>query len=155
AAPGMVADDGGGPYGAFATAIAEMIREPGADLDAVFTRVRERTHQATNGRQTPWQASSLRAPVALVPTVAGTDAPARRNPLRAAGPMGDIDADDASSLAIEQDTLPLYAEFVDKFPPHAYAARVRAMLRVRREALAWMRALDLNTPAGYWTYVAR
>ena len=29
------------------------------------------------------------------------------------------------------------------------------MIRARREALAWMRALEFNTPQSYWTYLRR
>ena len=54
-APGTVAEDGPGPYGAYATAIAEMVREPGLDIDTLFARIRLRTNEATNGVQTPWE----------------------------------------------------------------------------------------------------
>src|SRR5216683_3225072 len=45
AAPGMVVSDGPGPYGAFALAIAEMVRSPGLDLADAFARIRARTLQ--------------------------------------------------------------------------------------------------------------
>ena len=67
AAPGEIAEDGPGPYGAYATAIAEMVREPGLDLDTMFARIRVRTHEATNGQQTPWEVSQLNQVVMLVP----------------------------------------------------------------------------------------
>ena len=51
-APGTVAPDGPGPYGAYATAIAEMVREPGLDIDTLFARIRLRTNEATQGAQT-------------------------------------------------------------------------------------------------------
>jgi hypothetical protein len=63
-APGTIAPDGAGPYGAYATAIAEMLRAPGVDLDAAFTHIRSRTHAATEGRQTPWHV----APASRRPT---------------------------------------------------------------------------------------
>ena len=66
-APGTVAEDGPGPYGAYATAIAEMVREPGLDLDTLFARIRLRTNEATNGAQTPWEVSQLQQVVMLVP----------------------------------------------------------------------------------------
>ena len=43
-APGTVAPDRPGDYGAYATAIAEMLRAPGTDLDTAFTHIRSRTH---------------------------------------------------------------------------------------------------------------
>ena len=39
-APATTAADGPGPYGAYATAIAEMVREPGLDIDTMFARIR-------------------------------------------------------------------------------------------------------------------
>src|SRR4029078_4067164 len=50
-APGIVAPDGPGPYGPYATAIAEMVREPGLDIDTLFARIRLRTNEATHGRK--------------------------------------------------------------------------------------------------------
>src|ERR1044072_163999 len=66
-APGIVAPDGPGPYGPYATAIAEMVREPGLDIDTLFARIRLRTNEATNGAQTPWEVSQLQQVVMLVP----------------------------------------------------------------------------------------
>src|SRR3954467_1100159 len=66
-APGTVAPDGAGPYGAYATAIAEMVREPGLDIDTMFARIRLRTNEATNGAQTPWEVSQLQQVAMLVP----------------------------------------------------------------------------------------
>ena len=65
-----IAEDGPGPYGAYATAIAEMVREPGLDLDTLFARIRVRTNEATNGAQTPWEVSQLKQVVMLVPGAA-------------------------------------------------------------------------------------
>src|SRR2546421_8571907 len=66
-APGTVAPDGPGPYGAYATAIAEMVREPGLDIDTLFARIRLRTNETTNGVQTPWDVSQMQQVVMLVP----------------------------------------------------------------------------------------
>ena len=61
--PGLVFEDGAGPYGPYATAIAEMVRTPGADIVDDFIRVRARVAQLTEGRQLPWNVSALGAPV--------------------------------------------------------------------------------------------
>src|SRR5712671_2613498 len=66
-APGTIAADGPGPYGSYATAIAEMVREPGLDIDTLFARIRLRTNEATAGVQTPWEVSQLRQVMMLVP----------------------------------------------------------------------------------------
>ena len=167
-APGEVAEDGPGPYGAYATAIAEMVREPGLDLDTMFARIRVRTHEATNGQQTPWEVSQLNQVVMLVPGAplappAGASqgllapqtamgAPPVRRPPR---PMTGIGAEEAYTYAIEQDDLPSYVEYVRVYPNSPYAQRIWARIRARREALAWRRALLFNTPEAYWTYLQR
>jgi uncharacterized caspase-like protein len=165
AAPGEIAEDGPGPYGAYATAIAEMVREPGLDLDTMFARIRVRTHEATNGQQTPWEVSQLNQVVMLVPgapsvppsqalsapQVAAGAPPVRRAPR----PMTGIGAEEAYIYAIEQDDLPTYVEYVRVYPNSPYAQRIWARIRARREALAWRRALLFNTREAYWTYLER
>jgi len=59
AAPGTIAPEGNGPYGAYALALAEMMREGGLPLADVFDRVRLRVHEMTRGAQVPWNASRV------------------------------------------------------------------------------------------------
>src|SRR5262249_15775941 len=57
ATPGTVAPEGQGPYGAYAQALAEMMREGGLRLVEVFDRVRLRVNEATKGAEVPWHAA--------------------------------------------------------------------------------------------------
>ena len=57
AAPGTVAPEGQGPYGPYAQALAEMMREGGLPLNDVFERTRLRVNERTQGGQVPWDAS--------------------------------------------------------------------------------------------------
>src|SRR6478672_3219616 len=169
-APGTVAPDGQGPYGAYATAIAEMVREPGLDIDTMFARIRLRTNETTQGAQTPWEVSQLQQVAILVPgqansppsgaqaflappqTQAGAPVVRRRAPMR---PMQDIGPEEAYGYAVEVDDLPTYVEYVRAYPNSPYTPRVWAMIRARREALVWRDALLANTPDAYWTYMQR
>jgi len=45
AAPGTIAPDGAGPYGPYAQALAEMMREGGLPLVQLFERVRLRVNE--------------------------------------------------------------------------------------------------------------
>src|SRR4029079_8815694 len=54
AAPGTVAPEEQGPYGAYAQSLAEMIRTGGLPLPEVFNRVRLRVNEASKGAQVPW-----------------------------------------------------------------------------------------------------
>src|SRR4051794_7751446 len=169
-APGTVAPDGAGPYGAYATAIAEMVREPGLDIDTMFARIRLRTNETTAGAQTPWEVSQLQQVAVLVPgqpsappavaqgflappqTQIGAPVVRRRPPPR---PIQDIGPEEAYAYAVEADDLPTYVEYVRVYPNSPYTPRVWAMIRARREALVWREALLVNSPDAYWTYLER
>ena len=58
-APDEVALDGTGPNSPFTAALVEYVGEPGLEVRQVLTRVRGRVMKATNGRQVPWDSSSL------------------------------------------------------------------------------------------------
>jgi uncharacterized caspase-like protein len=151
--PGTVAEDGPETYGVYAVAIAEMLREGGRDLDGVFTRVRARAHQVTQGRRTPWHAAAISDSLILVPA----DAAASQQPRaqRGSRPMRDVGPDEAYALAIELDSIEGYAEFLEAYPRHPYGRRLFQLIRSRRESMAWLRANQINTPLAYWTYLQR
>src|SRR5712672_383427 len=65
AAPGTVAPEGQGPYGPYAQALAEMMREGGLPLGEIFDRLRLRVNDVTKGAEVPWYASKIEAPVML------------------------------------------------------------------------------------------
>src|SRR5258708_12517345 len=100
-APGTTAPDRPGTYGAYATAIAEMLRAPGTDIDVAFTHIRSRTHQTTQGQQTPWHQSAIGEQIELVPPQAATaQLMAPPPPPRQPPPLRQLDPDDAHSLPI-------------------------------------------------------
>ena len=144
-------------YGNYAMALAEALREPGLDTNGIFERVRLRVHDLSQGAETPWAVSGLATPLILVPGVAGAPVAAQAQELIEARskPIGQLSADDAYSRAIEQDTIPVYEEFLKANPSHVQAKRVRAMIAARREAYTWQRARRTNTDRAYWTYLRR
>ena len=154
-APGTVAPDRPGDYGAYATAIAEMLRAPGTDLDTAFTHIRSRTHLTTEGsrrrgtsrrsasrsnwcRRRPRPQACRRRRRSARRGRCATSVPTR--PMRWRSRWTRSKATPVSSQA---------------YPGHPYTKRVWPMIRARREALAWMRALEFNTPQSYWTYLRR
>ncbi len=62
AAPGTVAPDEQGPYGAYATSLTEMIAAGGLSLDDIFARLRLRVSDLTQGAEVPWYASQIDGP---------------------------------------------------------------------------------------------
>lgn len=151
-APNITAPDGQGPYGAYATALAEMIRQPGVPVDEVFNRIRLRTHEATKGLQTPWHAANLgNAPFVFFEPTESASAPLVREVRR----IEDVPAEEAYSIAVERDTIQDYQAFLRRYPDHPLAKRVSALLAARREAIVWRRTVSRNTNEAYWTYLRR
>ena len=130
AAPGTVAPEGQGPYGAYAQALAEMMREGGLPLAGVFDRARLRVNEVTKGAEVPWHASKLTATSVLLferaadappPAVSSEEAAAIR-----ARPLRELPAQEAYAAALERDTLDGYSEFLATYPDDLMAARIRA-----------------------------
>jgi uncharacterized caspase-like protein len=158
AAPGTVAPEGQGPYGPYAQALAEMIRDGGLPLAAVFERARLRVNDLTKGAQVPWHASKVeasfvffeRAPDAPPPAVAAEQTGAIRS-----RPIKEFSPQEAYAAALDRDTLEGYSEFLTAYPDDPMAKRVRAIVAARREALTWRRTCAVNTPPAYWSYLRR
>ena len=158
AAPGTVAPREQGPYGAYAQALAEMMRTGGLPLGEVFDRVRLRVNETTKGGEVPWNASKIetpfffleRAPDAPPPAVSSDQVSSVRSK-----PIRDLDAQDAYVSALERDTLDGYLDFLAAYPDDPMARRVRAIVAARREALTWRHTRVIDTPQAYWSYLRR
>src|SRR3984957_17210527 len=158
AAPGTVGPDEPGPYGAYATALTEMIGAGGLNLDDIFARVRLRVSEQTQGAEVPWYASQIGAPFFL--TERSADAPPPPNAMPLADirnrPMQDFgNPDDAYAAALALDTMAGYEQFLSLYPDSPYSQRVAAMLAVRREEIVWRRCVSADTPPAYWSYLRR
>jgi uncharacterized caspase-like protein len=158
AAPGTVAPAEQGNFGAYAQALAEMIRTGGLPLPEVFNRVRLRVSETSKGGQIPWDAQKLdsdfyffeRAPDAPAAQAAPDQAVAFADK-----PIRDLGAQDAFSAALERDNLQGYEDFLAAYPNDPLAKRVRAILAARREAITWRRTYRADTPDAYWSYLRR
>ena len=158
AAPGTVAPERPGPYGAYAQALAEMIRQGGLSPNEIFDQVRQRVNEVTGGAFIPWDVSRLDTPFvffqladdAPAPTVTRSDVTVRR-----AKPIRDFDAADAYHEALDRDTLDGYVEFIEAYPREPLAKRVRVVIAARREAIVWRRTFLVDTPDAYWSYLDR
>lgn len=154
AAPGTIAPESQPPYGAYAQALAEMIRAGGLPLPELFDRVRLRVSEMTKGAQIPWNAQKIDTPFMFFERQpdappAQVDASAHDKPIR------DFDAKDAYAAALERDTLQGYEDFLQAFPNDPLAKRVRAIVAARREAITWGRTYRTDTPDAYWSYLHR
>jgi uncharacterized caspase-like protein len=57
--PGSVASDGGGQNGLYTQHLLTAMRQPGAKVEDVFKQVRAHVRRDSQGKQIPWEATSL------------------------------------------------------------------------------------------------
>ncbi len=158
AAPGTAGPEGAGPYGAYAQALVEMLREGGLPLAAAFDRARLRVNDITKGAEVPWQASKIESALVLFERTPDAPAPAvsvERAAAFRSRPIRELGAQEAYAAALDRDTLEGYSDFLAAYPGDPMAARVRAMVAARREALTWRRTRAVDTPPAYWSYLRR
>ena len=74
-APESVAADGSGKNGVYTENLLRNISEPGLRIEDVFKRTRFAVRQETNGRQVPWENTSLEGDFYFVAPVPGSIAP--------------------------------------------------------------------------------
>lgn len=157
AAPGTVAPEEQGSYGAYAQALAEMIRSGGLPLPELFNRVRLRVNDVTKGAQVPWDTQKVDGQFVFFDRA--PDAPKEATPDQTAAlrdkPIRDLGAQDAYAAALDRDTLQGYEDFLAAYPGDPMAKRVRAIVAARREAITWRRTYRADTPDAYWSYLKR
>ncbi len=197
-APGTEAEDGTGQNSPYTSALLKVIREPGLPIEQALKRVRLLVHEATDGRQTPWESSSLISDFAFYPDGTPTSAspPLPQVAQRDARP-GDVQTRDAQprdtqsregqsrerqsrdgesrttprsvawreqirsrpqprqayDVVVMEDSVDAYEEFLLLYPYDPLAERIRYLLSLRSQALAWRYAVLANTPDSYSYYL--
>ncbi|WP_027555808.1 caspase family protein [Bradyrhizobium sp. Cp5.3] len=164
--PGAEAEDGSGIDSPYTTAALTIAKEPNIPIEEVFKRIRVAVAQSTDGRQIPWESSSLTTDFKFfggdgsgqpssVPGAGSTALASAtrsvddwRNELRGKAPKA------AYELVISDDTVPAYQAYVELFAQDASAPRMRTILERRRQMLAWERAVAINTRASFEAYLA-
>src|SRR5215510_13739240 len=68
--PGAVAEDGNGANSPYTAALLEAAKQANIPIEETFKRVRVAVNKATDGRQTPWDSSSLTEDFKFVGTAA-------------------------------------------------------------------------------------
>lgn len=155
AAPGTIGPDEPGPYGAYATALTEMIATGGLTLDDLFERTRLRVSEVTQGAEVPWYASQIDGAFLMTERIANAPTPSvvpladlRSKPMRSYST-----AEDAYAAALALDSIEGYEQFLAIYPNSPFSRRVALMLAVRREEMIWRRAVVYNTAPAYWSYL--
>lgn len=160
--PGSEAEDGAGADSPYTTAVLAVAREPNLPIEEAFKRVRVAVNQATDGRQIPWDSSSLTTDFRFFPAVSGAaGAPAPKPPAKTARTVDDWRRDlqgkepkVAYNLVITDDSVAAYEAFTALFAQSSLSPRVRSLLERRRVMLAWENAVAVNTAASFETFLA-
>ncbi len=163
--PGAVAEDGAGEDSPYTTAVLNFAREPNIPIEEAFKRVRVAVNEATEGRQIPWDSSSLTTdfrffgdagkPAPTADKTAGADKQpsVKRSVEDWRKELKGKDQKVAYQLVIADDTVPAYEAFVAMYAQPPYNVRVRALLERRYVMQAWAIAVATNTVASYQTFL--
>jgi hypothetical protein len=136
-------------------------REPGLPIEQAFKRVRVAVNKQTDGRQTPWDSSSLTEDFKFI----ATNGPTAAN----AGPMPVVakrSADEwrrelqgkpvevAHDMIVADGTVEAYEAFVALFMQSRFAHEAHEWIILHRRMVAWNDAVLVNTAASYRAFLA-
>ncbi|MFT4118879.1 caspase family protein [Bradyrhizobium sp.] len=162
--PGAEAEDGSGADSPYTTAVLSVARQPNIPIEEMFKRIRIAVAQSTDGRQIPWESSSLTTDFkffgdsgAQPASTPGASAMALasgtrsvedwRRDLQGKAPGA------AYELVIADDTVPAYQAYIELYAQDVHTPSLRAVLERRRQMLAWERAVAINTRASFEAYL--
>ena len=155
--PGAEAEDGNGADSPYTTALLAAAREPGP-IEETFKRVRLSVNKATEGRQTPWDSSSLTEDFRFSgPAVAGPKlaAAARRTVDEWKAEFKGKPIEAANEMMVADGTDESYEAFASLYPQTPFGLQARDWLDRHRRMLAWNNAVLINTASGYRGFLAQ
>ena len=123
-APGEVAADGGGRHGVYTKALLDALVVPGLHVEEVFKKVRIAVERRTNGKQIPWESSSLTGDFVFKPD--GTSTALTKE-------SGDKEFLYWSAVE-NSGVASLYEDYIEKFPGGTFVAIARYKLELLEEA---------------------
>ena len=159
--PGAEAEDGNGVNSPYTTALLAVAKEPGLQIEDAFKRVRVSVNKATEGRQTPWESSSLVEDFAFVPGPAGANAAlpktqvAKRSVEEWRRSLQGKPIEIANEMIVGDGTVEAYEAFVGLYTQPPFGPQARLWLDRQRRMLAWNDAVLLNTVAGYRAFLVQ
>lgn len=162
--PGAEAEDGSGADSPYTTAALTVAKQPNVPIEEVFKRIRIAVAQSTDGRQIPWESSSLTTDFKFFGESSQQHPASGANAMALASATRSVedwrkdlqgkDAKAAYELVIADDTVPAYQAYIELYAQASYTPRLRTVLERRRQMLAWDRAVAINTRASFEAYLA-
>ena len=113
-APGAEALDGSGGHSPYTAAFLRDAREPNVPIEQLFKRVRLDVNHATDGRQTPWESSSLTSDFYFFGDtgVAATGAPVHSPVVQMASNLPNRSVRQAYDFVLSEGQPEYYQEFI-------------------------------------------
>ena len=153
-APGTEALDGVGNHSPYTDAFLRLAHEKNLPIEQLFKRVRLEVNNLTDGRQTPWESSSLTSDFYFFgdTAVAATRAPAQVKTAYAADNLPSRSARQAYDYVLAENSVDNYQEFIRIYPQDPLCDRIRILLGSLLQANAWHHAVLANSPIAYKSF---
>jgi len=123
--PGAEAEDGSGADSPYTTAALTVAKQPNVPIEEVFKRIRIAVAQSTDGRQIPWESSSLTTDFKFFGESSGQPPTPSANAMALASATRSVadwckdlqgkDAKVAYDLVIADDTVPAYQAYIELY----------------------------------------
>jgi hypothetical protein len=156
--PGAVAEDGSGSNSPYTTALLAAGKEQNIPIEETFKRVRLAVNKATEGRQTPWDSSSLTEDFRFSGTSIAGPKPAAAPKKTVAEWTRDLKGkpvEAANELIVADGTDESYEAFAGLFPQTQLGRLARDWLVRHRRMVAWNDAVLINTASGYRAFLTK
>ncbi|BAM88601.1 conserved exported hypothetical protein [Bradyrhizobium oligotrophicum S58] len=152
--PGEEALDGRGEHSPYTQAFLNLARQPNMPIEQLFKRVRLQVNQTTDGRQTPWESSSLTSDFTFFgDTLVAAARPADNAPvIQMAANLPSRSVRQAYDYVLSENRPQYYREFIEMYPRDPLADRIRALLAGLVQAAAWHQTVLANSPAAYKSF---
>jgi hypothetical protein len=156
--PGAVAEDGSGSNSPYTNALLAAGKEQNIPIEETFKRVRLAVNKVTEGRQTPWDSSSLTEDFRFSGASVAGPKPAAAPKKTVAEWTRDLKGkpvEAANELIVADGTDESYEAFAGLFPQTALGRLARDWLVRHRRMVAWNEAVLINTASGYRSFLAK
>jgi hypothetical protein len=156
--PGAVAEDGSGSNSPYTNALLAAGKEQNIPIEETFKRVRLAVNKATEGRQTPWDSSSLTEDFRFSGTSIAGPKPAAAPKKTVAEWTRDLKGkpvEAANELIVADGTDESYEAFAGLFPQTQLGRLARDWLVRHRRMVAWNDAVLINTASGYRAFLTK
>lgn len=156
--PGAVAEDGSGSNSPYTNALLAAGKEQNIPIEETFKRVRLAVNKVTEGRQTPWDSSSLTEDFRFSGASVAGPKPAAAPKKSVAEWTRDLKGkpvEVANELIVADGTDESYEAFAGLFPQTALGRLARDWLVRHRRMVAWNDAVLINTASGYRSFLEK